>query len=98
MDSAAERMVAGHIVKPLAAAVVAAFAAIVLVDTALADPVEDFYRGKTINLYIGTTPGGGYDIYSPLVARFMGAHIPGKPLIVPLSMPGPGPPTTCGYV
>jgi tripartite-type tricarboxylate transporter receptor subunit TctC len=82
--------------KPLAAAVVAA--AIVLADTALADPVEDFYRGKSINLYIGTTPGGGYDIYARLVARFMGPHIPGKPLIIPRSMPGAGTRTAAGYV
>ena len=83
-------------VKPFAAA--AACATIVLADAALADPVEDFYRGKTVNLYIGTTPGGGYDIYARLVARFMGAHIPGKPLIVPRSMPGAGTRTAAGYV
>ena len=82
--------------KPLASAVVAV--AIVLADTALADPVEDFYRGKSINLYIGTTPGGGYDIYARLVARFMGARIPGKPLIIPRSMPGAGTRTAAGYV
>src|SRR5262249_45267345 len=58
------------IVKPCVAIVVAASAAAGLVDPAQADPVEDFYRGKTINLYIGTTPGGGYDIYARLVGRF----------------------------
>ncbi len=26
---------------------------------ALADPVEDFYRGRTISLYVGFPPGGG---------------------------------------
>jgi tripartite-type tricarboxylate transporter receptor subunit TctC len=65
---------------------------------ARADTVADFYRGKTINLYIGTTPGGGYDLYARLVARFMGAHIPGKPAIVPRSMPGAGTRTAAGYV
>src|SRR5262245_39574837 len=92
-------MVTGIIVKRMAAAVViAAGAANVLGGAALADPVEDFYRGKTINLYIGTTVGGGYDIYARLVARFMSAHIPGKPLIVPRSMPGAGTRTAAGYV
>ena len=91
-------MVAIHIHKPVAAAVVFACTATVPVDPAMADPVEDFYRGKAINLYIGTTPGGGYDVYARLVARHMGAHIPGKPLIVPRSMPGAGTRTAAGYV
>jgi tripartite-type tricarboxylate transporter receptor subunit TctC len=63
-----------------------------------ADPVEDFYRGKTISLYIGTTAGGGYDLYARFVARFMGAHIPGNPAIVPRNMPGAGSRTAAGYV
>jgi tripartite-type tricarboxylate transporter receptor subunit TctC len=54
----------------------------------MADAVEDFYRGKTITLLIGYTPGGTYDAYGRLVARFMGDHIPGKPTIVPRNMPG----------
>ena len=63
-----------------------------------ADPVEDFYKGKTISLYIGTTAGGGYDVYARFVARFLGAQIPGKPVIVPRNMPGAGSRTAAGYV
>jgi tripartite-type tricarboxylate transporter receptor subunit TctC len=59
-----------------------------LCPAARADAVEDFYRGKTITLLIGYTPGGTYDAYGRLVARFMGEHIPGKPAIVPRNMPG----------
>jgi len=55
---------------------------------ACADPVEDFYRGKQIKLYISTTPGTGYDIYGRLVARFLGEHIPGKPTVLPQNMAG----------
>jgi tripartite-type tricarboxylate transporter receptor subunit TctC len=98
ISPSAEGVVASHIVQRFEAAVVAACTAIMPVVTALADPVEEFYRGKTINLYVGTTPGGGYDIYARLVSRFMGAHIPGKPLIVPRSMPGAGTRTAAGYV
>src|SRR5262245_10587462 len=87
-----------HIVRRLGAGALAAAAAIALSGTALADPVADFYRGKSINLYIGTTAGGGYDIYARLVARFMGGHIPGKPMIVPRSMPGAGTRNAAGYV
>lgn len=57
---------------------------------ALADPIEDFYRGKRINLVIGYGPGGGYDTYARLLARFIAEHIPGKPAIVAQNMPGAG--------
>src|SRR5919107_3835900 len=56
--------------------------------SARADAVEDFYRGKTITLMIGYSPGGTYDAYARLVAHFMGDHIPGKPTIVPRNVPG----------
>jgi tripartite-type tricarboxylate transporter receptor subunit TctC len=52
--------------------------------------VEDFYRGKKIDLIIGYSPGGTYDLYARLVARHLGNHIPGRPLIVPRNMPGAG--------
>lgn len=55
-----------------------------------ADSVEDFYRGKSINLVIGYAPGGGYDQYARLLARYMGQNLPGKPIIVPRNMPGAG--------
>jgi len=62
----------------------------VSISPAAADPVEDFYRGKRINLVIGYGVGGGYDLYARLLARFMSEHIPGKPTIVPQNMPGAG--------
>lgn len=52
--------------------------------------VEQFYRGKKIDLIIGYSPGGTYDLYARLVARHLGNHIPGRPLIVPRNMPGAG--------
>src|SRR5262244_2150894 len=55
-----------------------------------ADPVADFYRGKTLRMLIGYGPGGGYDIYGRLVAEFLPRHIPGNPMIVPQNMPGGG--------
>ena len=56
--------------------------------TAAADPIEDFYRGKSISMIIATAPGGDYDLRARLVARHMGRHIPGNPTIVPRNMPG----------
>lgn len=55
-----------------------------------ADPVADFYRGKKIDLIIGYSSGGTYDLYARLVGRHIGPHIPGNPQIVPRNMPGAG--------
>ncbi len=65
---------------------------------ALADAVEDFYRGKQMQFIIRTAPGGDYDSYSRLMARHMGKHIPGKPNIVPQNMPGGGGIVAANYV
>lgn len=61
-----------------------------LAGTAGAQSVEQFYSGKTINLYIGYGAGGGFDFYGRLFARHAGRHIPGQPNIVPQNMPGAG--------
>ena len=57
---------------------------------AAAQPATDFYKGRTIELYIGYSAGGGYDVYARLLARHMGRHIPGNPNIVPKNMEGAG--------
>ncbi len=55
-----------------------------------AGPPAEFYRGKTITLYIGSSPGGAYDVYARLLASHIGKHIPGNPRIVPSNMEGAG--------
>jgi tripartite-type tricarboxylate transporter receptor subunit TctC len=50
----------------------------------------NFYAGKTINLFVGYSPGGGYDRYARLIARHMPRHMPGTPNIVVKNMPGAG--------
>jgi tripartite-type tricarboxylate transporter receptor subunit TctC len=55
-----------------------------------ADPIADFYRGRTINVYIGVNVGGGYDFEARLLARFMKAHVPGNPTLVAQNMIGAG--------
>jgi tripartite-type tricarboxylate transporter receptor subunit TctC len=51
---------------------------------------QDFYKGKTINILAGFSPGGGYDINARVLSRHMGRHIPGNPAIVVQNMPGAG--------
>lgn len=51
---------------------------------------EPFYKGKTINIMVGFGPGGGYDLYSRLLARYLGDHIPGNPTVIVQNMTGAG--------
>ncbi len=53
-----------------------------------ADPVEDFYKGRTIDMTVPGSAGGDYDLRARMVARRLGNHIPGKPAIVVRNMPG----------
>jgi tripartite-type tricarboxylate transporter receptor subunit TctC len=55
-----------------------------------ADPIEDFYRGRTLQIEVGTGPGGGYDANARLVASHIGEFIPGHPRIVVGNLPGGG--------
>ena len=50
--------------------------------------VANFYKGKQVSIVIGTTPGGGYDLYGRLVARYIGKYIPGNPTVIVNNMPG----------
>ena len=50
----------------------------------------EFYKGKTVEVYIGFSVGGAYDGYARLLARHMGKHLPGNPTLVPKNMEGAG--------
>ena len=50
----------------------------------------EFYKGRQITVIVGSSAGGGYDIYARLLARYMPKHIPGKPNIIVTNMPGAG--------
>ena len=53
----------------------------------LADPVEDFYRGKQIHMIVGHPAGGDYDLGGRLLAKYLPKYIPGNPVIVVQNMP-----------
>jgi tripartite-type tricarboxylate transporter receptor subunit TctC len=52
--------------------------------------IAEFYRGKTLNMVIGSASGGGFDAYARLIGRFMAKHLPGNPSVVPQNLPGSG--------
>jgi tripartite-type tricarboxylate transporter receptor subunit TctC len=57
---------------------------------ACAQSVEEFYKGRQINLIIGGGAGGGYDVYYRALSRHLGKHIPGNPTFVAKNQPGAG--------
>ncbi len=57
---------------------------------AAAQPAADFYKGKQIDMFIGTPAGGGYDQYGRLLGRHMSKYIPGNPNIIFRNMPAGG--------
>jgi tripartite-type tricarboxylate transporter receptor subunit TctC len=60
--------------------------------------VEDFYKGRTLSIIIGYSVGGGYDTYGRLLSRYIGEHIPGRPIVVPQNMPGAGSIKAANYI
>jgi tripartite-type tricarboxylate transporter receptor subunit TctC len=70
--------------------VVSSMLAVLTAAPAPAQTVAEFYRGKSIELGIGVSVGGGYDLYARLLARHMSRFIPGNPIIVAKNIEGAG--------
>jgi tripartite-type tricarboxylate transporter receptor subunit TctC len=73
-----------------AAAVLALATMALAASTASAQSAADFYKGRNVDLYVGYSVGGAYDLYARVIARHLGKHIPGNPTIVPKNMEGAG--------
>jgi exonuclease SbcD len=64
--------------------------ALCLASPAFAQSIEQFYRGKTIEIVVGYPTGASNDIYARALAQRIGGHIPGKPAVIVRNMPGAG--------
>jgi len=53
-----------------------------------ADDVADFYKSRPLTIVVGHEVGTGFDIYSRVLARHLGHHIPGNPQVVVQNMVG----------
>ena len=62
------------------------------------ESIEQFYKGKQIQIVVGSSAGGGYDTYARLLARHLGDHIPGNPSVVVQNMSGAGSNRAAGYI
>jgi len=64
--------------------------ALMTMPPAAAQTVEQFYKGRSVSMLVGTAPGGINDISARLVARHLGRFIPGNPSFVVQNNPGSG--------
>jgi tripartite-type tricarboxylate transporter receptor subunit TctC len=77
----------------------AILAALLLPTAALAqDAVAQFYKGRQITVIVGSSAGGGYDIYARLLARHLPKHMPGSPSVLVSNMPGAGSNTAAAHL
>lgn len=66
-------------------------------DNAATTP-DEFYRGKTVAIVVGSGAGGGFDTTARLVSRHIGRHIPGTPTVIVQNMPGGGGLVAANYI
>ena len=60
------------------------------VTRAVPQPTAEFYKGRTITIVVGSTPGGTYDLYGRTLARHLGKHVPGEPTVIVQNLAGAG--------
>ena len=74
-------------------------AAVTGIGTAIAaGGVDEFYADNDLKMIIGSSPGGGYDIYARTLSSHLSNHVPGRPNIIPMNMPGAGSAKAAGYL
>jgi tripartite-type tricarboxylate transporter receptor subunit TctC len=79
-------------------ALIGVWTVLLLATPAAAQSVEAFYKGKRLNIVVGSAVGGGYDAYARLVSRHLGRYIPGNPTFVVQNMPGAGGAVAASYL
>jgi tripartite-type tricarboxylate transporter receptor subunit TctC len=75
---------------PMIAAAIATVGIVAVSPGVFAQDVGGFYKGRNIDLYIGYSVGGAYDLYARVIGRHLGAHIAGDPTLVPRNFGGAG--------
>jgi tripartite-type tricarboxylate transporter receptor subunit TctC len=57
-------------------------------DAVAQQSVASFYKATNLTITVGSGAGGGYDVYTRVLARTLPNHIPGNPKIIVQNMPG----------
>src|SRR5690348_10063787 len=76
--------------KQLGIVALAAYGVLVALPSLAADPIGDFYKGKTVTIIVGSEAGGPYDLYARQMARHLPRHLPGSPNVIVQNMVGGG--------
>lgn len=76
--------------KSLVSVCAATIAVLMAMPQAKADAVADFYRGKTVSIYVSVAAGGLYSTFAQMLAKYFGAHIPGNPTVIVKHLTGAG--------
>lgn len=76
--------------KKMGFCICATAAAVLMTAAGSAVNAQDFYKGKTITLYVGQTSASGFDAYARVLQRNISRHIPGEPNVIVQHMPGAG--------
>jgi tripartite-type tricarboxylate transporter receptor subunit TctC len=61
------------------------------------DPAA-FYQGKKVTIVIGSSAGGGYDVYARMISRYFSKHVPGNPSVIAANMAGAGSNVAAAYI
>lgn len=71
---------------------------VAVLSTTTAGAQEPFFKGKTVRVIVGFSPGGAFDVYSRVISRHIGKHIEGNPAVMVENMPGAGSLTAANYL
>jgi tripartite-type tricarboxylate transporter receptor subunit TctC len=69
-----------------------------LANVAQAESVAEFYRGKNVNIIVGYSAGGGYDVYARLMAPYLKKYLPGNPNVITQNLEGAGSLKAANYI
>jgi tripartite-type tricarboxylate transporter receptor subunit TctC len=88
----------GNRIKMLLACAWSSCALGLMADSAVAQSVADFYKGKTVTILVGSDVGGGYDLTARTLAHHFGRHVPGHPNVIVQNKPGASSIVATNYV
>jgi len=64
--------------------------AVILVASQRSASAQDYYKDKTVTIIVGYSPGGSFDLYARVLARYIGRYLPGNPTRIVENMTGAG--------
>jgi tripartite-type tricarboxylate transporter receptor subunit TctC len=56
------------------------------------------FKGKTVKIIVGTSAGGGVDLWTRLIAQYLGRYLSGEPAVIVQNMPGGSSVVAANYI